>query len=93
MSRLLDSIKKVETWLKSGRFPEKLSSFIVTGTADYLTDPAGASFASEKIKNSKFFKYEGAHHCIHIELPEVSNQFYEDMTSWIEDQLKKHSQN
>ena len=80
----------LQKWLKSGRFPANLATFIVNGIADVITDPAGAVLAAENIKDSKLIMYGGAYHCIHIELPEITERFYEDMTSWIKNQLKKY---
>ncbi|CBY37055.1 unnamed protein product [Oikopleura dioica] len=92
ISRMLTAQNDFQKWLKSGKFPKNIPTFIATGTDDFITDIAGSSLAAENINDSKLFKYEGAYHALHNELPEVTNRFYEDMTSWIENQLKKHSQ-
>jgi acylglycerol lipase len=90
---MLTAQSDCQKWLKSGKFPKNIPTFIVTGTDDFITDAAGSSFVAENVKDSKFIKYEGAYHSLHNDLPEVTSKFYEDMNSWIEDQLKKQSQN
>ena len=80
---MLKAQEKIQAWIEAGHFPRELPLVLFTGTKDEICTPEGCYFAEKNIEGSKLFTYEGAAHALTNELPETTEKFYEDLTSWI----------
>ena len=66
----------------------KLNTFVVTGDKDLVCYPTGSELASKKIPKNEFKIYPDAYHQLHCENEDVTKEFFEDLSKWIEEKLR-----